>query len=69
MTVGVPRVRDVEHKHDAQPLVDAIDDPIRASPRTVTTVEWAEQRLADPLRVLGERTDAELENRRRNRLW
>jgi hypothetical protein len=69
MTVNIPPVRDVEHKHDAQLVVDAIDDPIRASPRTVTTVEWAEQRLADPQRVLGKRTDAELENRRRNRLW
>jgi hypothetical protein len=68
MTVNVPPVRDVKHKHDAQLLVDAIDDPIRPSPGAMTTAERTEQRLTDPLRVLGERTYTELENRRRNRL-
>jgi hypothetical protein len=64
MAVDVSPVRDVEHKYDPRLL----DDAIRTSPGAMTTFEWAEQRLADPLRVLRERTRTELENRRRDHL-
>jgi hypothetical protein len=68
MAVDVSPVRDVEHKYDPRLLDDAVHDAIRTSPGAMTTFEWAEQRLADPLRVLRERTRTELENRRRDHL-
>lgn len=68
MTVDVSPVRDVEHEYDALLLIDAVNESIGASPGAVTTVEWAEQRFADALRVLGEWTGTELEHRRCDRL-
>jgi hypothetical protein len=68
MTIDVSPVRDVEHEHDASLVIDAVDDSIRASPGAMTTVKWADQRFADALRVLGEWTGTEFENRRRDRL-
>jgi hypothetical protein len=39
MTVDVPPVGDIEHKHDALLVVDPIDDPVGASPSAVATFE------------------------------
>jgi hypothetical protein len=68
MSVDVSPTRDVEHEHEASRLIDAVNDSISASPGAMATVEWADQRFADALWVLGEWTGTDFENRRRDRL-
>ncbi len=68
MSVDLSPMRDVEHEHDSLRLIDAVNDSIGATPGAMATVEWADQRFADALWVLGEWTGTEFEHRRRDRL-
>lgn len=62
-TVGVASVRDFDDGHGDHLVVDAVDDAILPTANAVKTRHLPEQRLADPLGVLGERPIDELKNR------
>jgi hypothetical protein len=68
VTIDVSPVHDVKHEHDAPLLIDAVDDSISASPGAMTTVDWADQRLAHSLWVLREWANTEFKDRCRDRL-
>ena len=42
---------DIEDMNHAAALVDPVDDAIGSAPRTVTTGQWPEKRLTDPVRI------------------
>jgi hypothetical protein len=55
---------DVEHVDGPRPFVDAIADPVRATPSATLTLDWYPQRRAHSVRVAGEGVEDELDARR-----
>lgn len=66
--VDVRAMVDIENVDRSSRFVDAVHDSIRATQGAVATGERPEQWLADSLRVVGQRTVAELQHGRRHRL-
>jgi hypothetical protein len=61
-------VVNIEDVDNVAVLIDPVDDAISAAPGAVTTGQWPEQRLANPLRVDRQGGIAETPERRRPRL-
>jgi len=53
---------DVNHPHDVVGRVYLVDDPVCTHPRRVEASQFAKQRLADPMRVLDQRSREEIEH-------
>ena len=56
-------VVDVEDVHNPAALLDPVDDAVSPAPGAVTSRQWPEQRLPDPLRIDRKRSIAELQDR------
>ena len=55
---------DADDDHGVLVVVDAENDPVVASTSAAMAVQLASQRLAEPLRVVSQRTGDELDDRR-----
>jgi hypothetical protein len=55
---------DADDDHGVLVVVDAENDPVVASTSAAIAVQLASQRLAEPLRVVSQRTGDELDDRR-----
>lgn len=64
VSVSVPPVLDAEDDHFALPLIDSIQDAVRAAPRRVDADEVAAQLLTDAMRVLDQCSSEELDDGR-----
>lgn len=60
--VDLRAVVDIKDVYQEGGFIDPVDDPVGASPGTVTSGEGPEQRLADAMRVDRERGIAKLEH-------
>ncbi|GMA88174.1 hypothetical protein GCM10025868_34240 [Angustibacter aerolatus] len=67
-TVRVPSVLDLDDSHDHRRVLDLVDDSVRPAPCREETLEGSQQRLADAVRVLGQRSVDELPDGDRDRL-
>lgn len=59
--VNLCAVVDVEDMDGADVFLDPVDDPISTAPGSVTASQWAEQRLANAVRIDRERGLAEFQ--------
>lgn len=60
--VDVSAVSYVEHANDPPVVVDAVDDAVGGAAGAVAADQGTEQRLAHLVRLLGQRTGAELQH-------
>ena len=66
--VDVSAVADVDHCHDARVIVNSADHSIASAARAVPILKRREEPLADPVRVLEQRTGNELQRGESRRL-
>jgi hypothetical protein len=62
-------VVDAQHSHHRRLFVNLVDDAVGAAPRRVQTRELTPQRPTDTVRIVEQRPEHELDDRRRNLLW
>ncbi len=69
VAVDVAAVIDIEHVDGAGPVIDAVADPVLATPSPPLPFERRSQRRSYSAGIVGERAEDELDARRRGRLW
>jgi hypothetical protein len=62
-------VVDAVHDHDSVVLVDLVDHAVRAAPGRSQTLQLTLERPTDPMGVIEERPEHELDDRGRGALW